>query len=95
MITDERVLTIIARHSFRLSPFFYHAEMGVLPDSTLCIFYGGDIIVNRNKETHLDSWLKSNYSDYADRILNSSLNSFRGIDEVCTSIFEAEWLKAT
>ncbi|CAF3202670.1 unnamed protein product [Rotaria sp. Silwood2] len=101
MIADERVRAIIARHSFRLSPFFYHDKIGALPRSSidgkqpLHTFYGGHIIVDRNDTRYVEPWLKSNYPDHADRILNRSSRSRLNIDEICAPIFEAEWLKTT
>ncbi|CAF3881839.1 unnamed protein product [Rotaria sp. Silwood1] len=98
--TNERVRDIIHRHSFRLTPFFYHKVISGQSNSNSDdkkpsrTFYGGDIITwNRDRE-NLKQWLTSNYPEYADRILNAN-NSYNDINEACAPVFEAEWLKST
>ncbi|CAF4088425.1 unnamed protein product [Rotaria sp. Silwood2] len=100
IIADERVRKILVRHSFRLNPFFYHKEMH--SSSSLKIdgkqssrtFYGGHIISMDRYRESFEPWIRSNYPEYADRILNNSSWSPCNIDEACAPIFELEWLKA-
>lgn len=42
---------------------------------------------------HLKQWLRNNYSEYADQILNKKNNGWQ-INRACTPVFEAEWLKS-
>ncbi|CAF4714825.1 unnamed protein product [Rotaria sp. Silwood2] len=57
-------------------------------------FYGGHIISMDRYRESFEPWIRSNYPEYADRILNNSSWSPCNIDEACAPIFELEWLKA-
>lgn len=98
--TDERVSEIVHRHSFQLTPFFYHRPIASSTDSDsnnkkpVSTFYGGDLIMMHRDKKSLESWLKNNYPEHADRILNCS-NTNYNYHEVCAPVFEAEWLRLT
>ncbi|CAF3399052.1 unnamed protein product [Rotaria sp. Silwood2] len=99
-IVDERVRAIIARHPFRLNPFFYHQERQHSPSTKKSsrprAFYGGDIILS-SYSSCLKSWLESNYPDYAEIILNRKNSNNRygdDYDEGTVPIFDGEWSKA-
>ena len=95
--TDERVAEIIRRHSFRLTPFFYHRVIGVQSNSDsnekkpmCCRFYGGHLITRYRDREIFKSWIMTNYPEHADRILNEN-----SAGKSCTPVFEAEWLRLT
>lgn len=97
--TDERVTEIVCRHSFQLTPFFYHRPIDYSTNSNdkklPCKFYGGDLIMMRRDMKSLELWLKSKYPEHADKILNNSNTDNHHIHEACAPIFEAEWLRLT
>ena len=94
-IVDQRVRAIVARHPFRLNPFFYHHEQiqsASTDKSARCRrFYGGDIILSRHS-SYLKTWLKSNYPSFAED-WNGKYDS--GRDERLVPVFDGEWSKAT
>jgi hypothetical protein len=101
MFTDERIAEIVQRHSFRLTPFFFHEVRNDRSNSNsndktpVCrTFYGGHIIAMPRGMEYLKPWLTTNYPEHADRILNEN-NDYRNIDEACAPVFEAEWIRLT
>ncbi|CAF3863469.1 unnamed protein product [Rotaria sp. Silwood1] len=100
IIADQRVRTIVARHPFRLNPFFYHGEhpqsSSTNKSSRPRAFYGGHIIFSRYGDS-LRLWLQMNYPDYVETLLNrKSSERIYGsdYDEDAVPIFDGEWLKA-
>ena len=98
--TDERVSEIVKRHSFRLTPFFYHRitndHRNSSSDDRTHTFVGGYIITMcrfSDRET-LKQWLQDYYPEHVDRILNEKSSS-NDINKACTPVFEAEWIRLT
>ena len=101
IFTDERIAEIVQRHSFRLTPFFFHQVKNDWFNSNSTdkkqvsrTFCGGHAIARPRDRKIFKLWLTSNYPEYADRILNEN-NDETDIDESCAPVFEAEWIRLT
>jgi hypothetical protein len=100
-IVDERVRAIVARHPFRLNPFFYHQERRLSPSSDNSIaprvFNGGDMILSIGG-SKFKTWAESNYPKLVEKIhaANSADEIYdRDRFESLVPIFDGEWSKAT
>ena len=101
LIVDPRVRGIVARHPFRLNPFFYHDEETQSASTNKSAgfrrFYGGDMILS-SYCSDFQTWLKINYPNSVAGIYTSNdwSEEYRSKqDESLVPIFDGEWSKAT
>lgn len=85
-IDNDRIAQVVARHSFRLSPFCYGCDFSRPIDRC---GHNVDIIVHINRTTYLELWLRTNYPDYANEIIRTNFTSLT----LYKRIIQAEWLK--
>lgn len=93
-ISNEQMRSIITRYPVRLNPFFYHQEYKSHDQSRPRSFYGGDIIFHRYKR-NIETWLRDNYTEYAEELLKPSDSDVYGNQAKLVPVFDGEWLKAT